>query len=73
MYSIVYTYIISSANVVSLQYGDSYTEDVTEEDLRAIFKKMDEKVIMIRFSFLFSSLFVRISSIQETFPSPGKR
>ena len=27
------------------QYGDSYTEDVTEEGLRDIFKKVAEKVI----------------------------
>ena len=27
-----------------MQYGDSYTEDVTEDTLRGIFKKVEEKV-----------------------------
>ncbi len=26
------------------QYGDSYTEDITEESLREVFRKMEEKV-----------------------------
>lgn len=30
--------------VVLLQYGDSYTEDVTEETLKELFKKMQEEV-----------------------------
>ena len=30
--------------VSSVQYGDSFTEDATEDSLRAVFKKVEEKV-----------------------------
>lgn len=43
-YGTILQVCVSVATFAWLQYGDSYTEDVTEESLKYIFKKMQDQV-----------------------------